>query len=424
MDHWPLFVCESCTVRAVLNRELGGPGDLALLRLERVRILDIANSWAENSHRTYKTYLNYMTRFEQRHPGLELVSRPEMSSPPVTGAIGLAWAELQYSLRPGNSKHRDRVAFGTVRMLRSAVAWHNTVSAVISSTGIRYEARTRRITGTHLCPTDEAMMTRFTEGMRRRLGDDPRPSYALLFRHVKAMDRFYSEKYTAAVGSERRRWALAGLANTLLWLGWLRATELMDLRWCDVTAVQPGDGAQHDLPPQAGCLLLRLSPITKTSPHRTADLPIAFRTRAGLSPGVWFNRARQACNADEASVTHIFCTSHGVRWTSEWCRTRFLYPQLRELAKAGDPYLAPFTNRNRISDLTLEQAFYSLHCYRRGARTYVEIRPEGTQHRSRPTAMHIYEHARWRKARTGEDIDVIYRQWPLWERLKVTLLWM
>ena len=33
---WPNFICEVCTVRQVLHRELTGPGDTQLLMLERM----------------------------------------------------------------------------------------------------------------------------------------------------------------------------------------------------------------------------------------------------------------------------------------------------------------------------------------------------------------------------------------------------
>ena len=44
MDYVPNFMCEAFMTRAVLGRELGEvPEDVALLLLERMRMIDIAN---------------------------------------------------------------------------------------------------------------------------------------------------------------------------------------------------------------------------------------------------------------------------------------------------------------------------------------------------------------------------------------------
>jgi hypothetical protein len=46
VSDWPNFICELCTVRSVLHRELTGPNDWQLLCLERMRLVDMAHSWA------------------------------------------------------------------------------------------------------------------------------------------------------------------------------------------------------------------------------------------------------------------------------------------------------------------------------------------------------------------------------------------
>ena len=58
--------------------------------------------------------------------------------------------------------------------------------------------------------------------------------------------------------------------------------------------------------------------------------------------------------------------------------------------------------------------------HRRGARTHSEIvRGEGP--RRVASRAERYEHARWKLAQRGEEIDVVYREWPLYERLAITL---
>ena len=50
---WPNFVCELCTVRCVINRELGRPGDLWLMQLERIRLLDMVHKWPTGTVANY-----------------------------------------------------------------------------------------------------------------------------------------------------------------------------------------------------------------------------------------------------------------------------------------------------------------------------------------------------------------------------------
>jgi hypothetical protein len=75
--------------------------------------------------------------------------------------------------------------------------------------------------------TDNYSYTLFSKGMTGRLGTESNPSAPLLFRHVLYMDQVFNTNFlNAATAETQRRWALAGLANLLLWLGWwLRSME-------------------------------------------------------------------------------------------------------------------------------------------------------------------------------------------------------
>jgi hypothetical protein len=51
----PSFVCEACTIRAHLGRELAWHGsDFKLLALERPLLIDMAHSWATGTHARYR----------------------------------------------------------------------------------------------------------------------------------------------------------------------------------------------------------------------------------------------------------------------------------------------------------------------------------------------------------------------------------
>ena len=76
------------------------------------------------------------------------------------------------------------------------------------------------------------------------MGEDVRPSIALQDRHVRGIDQDLDGRYRSArTLADKRLFAMAGLANLSLWLGWLRSRECFDLSWSDITVVRPEDAA-------------------------------------------------------------------------------------------------------------------------------------------------------------------------------------
>ena len=80
VKHWGNFVCEACTVRSVTDRELA-PADKYLMCLERIRLLDIAWSWARGTHWTYQTQFNFIRKFESSF-SVPVLSAAPLSLPP------------------------------------------------------------------------------------------------------------------------------------------------------------------------------------------------------------------------------------------------------------------------------------------------------------------------------------------------------
>jgi hypothetical protein len=87
---------------------------------------------------------------------------------------------------------------------------------------------------------------------------------------------------------------------------------------------------------------------------------------------------------------------------------------------AGDAHLKPFDGVN--GNKTLEQVFYSMHSYRRGARSVVS--------KSRPfpmrqaTPLEVNEHGRWLVKRSNMKMDQLYLAWDIIDRLALTLFCM
>ena len=87
------FVCENCTVRAVLHRNLHQETDSTLLALERMRILDMAHSWSRNTHSSYGSKMRVIEAFERQYH-VSLFPLTHLPHPRNTPDITLMWCQL------------------------------------------------------------------------------------------------------------------------------------------------------------------------------------------------------------------------------------------------------------------------------------------------------------------------------------------
>jgi hypothetical protein len=330
------------------------------------------------------------------------------------------WCQEAYSLRP-SSKRFDRdvalnLAFTTVRQLRAAASQYLAWDMLVSCPEV-FLTREQHLLAQPCRPTDTYGYTLFTKGMVSRLGDETRPSTALLDGHVRVLDHDLDQRYRQSSGPvAQRELALAGLANLTLWLGWLRTSECFGLAWEDCSVLEPANGPQQDLPPNCGLVSFRLGPETKSERTKRPSLIVAYRTLSGLCIGKWVHRARVT---SAPAVGPIFRHLDGSSWTSRYFRLTYLYPSLSRQRVRGDPYLVPFDGSPGNS---LPEKFWSLHCYRRGARSHVSRGGKFGRHRFKKAATdQVYEHARWRYKRSSEAVDVMYREWTPLDRIKLTL---
>ena len=376
---WPRFVCELCTVRATIGRELGCKGDRWLLQLERMRVLDMMHHWASSTMGQYQSKLRAVRRFEQAHPGLNVLVSPPLSSPPCGPGIGAMWMELHASVQPSRRRGRrygEFPSYGTVRQYRSAASQFLGWDEATRSPDRSYFMHSTLLSGP-VRSTDSAAYTYFARGLSVRMGDRSVPATALLHRHVQGLDMWFESLYHGAPpGGTRLSHAQAGLTNILLWLSWLRGGELFDIQWKDVDLIWPGEGGSLDLPLDLGAVLLRLRPETKSSRTRTADLAICMTTALGLDLGKWVRRALHE-TPDQAPHSPLFLPIGGSRWDSRYYRTNYLYPGLTFLWAGGDSFLQAFDDTPGNS---IPEKFYSLHCYRRelGPTASDRTLPQGT----------------------------------------------
>ena len=430
MPEFPNFICEACTVRTAIGRELRAYApDIALMMLERMRIIDVVHAWSQGTHKQYQMRLRQLRRFEGTF-GVSILQETPLIAPPSSTAISIMWAQQQYALQPtrrrGQGAPMTTVQYNTVRSLRSAAAHFYRLDLQIAYPQRAFiDSSSRAMLAAGCSPTDEMSYTLMSTGMSRRLGDESSPAVALMDCHVRFLDATLERRYLATQDlSIKAELSRAGLANLLAWLAWLRAQELFGLCWSDVTITDPADAGTLDLPFGIGAIQLRLLAQTKTDRTRKADMIIAYKTGSGLQPGRWVRRLRALLGhpQDQGTIGNnslIFCHRDGRPWTSNFFRTTYLLPSLQEQRDSGDPTLRAYDGS---LGMTLIEKFWSMHCYRSGGRTHVQkLRLLCTR---KATPVEITEHARWRVKRSSMDMPTAYLQASLKDRIALTLLCM
>jgi hypothetical protein len=418
----PHFICEICTVRAELGRELHRTDkDIHLLMFERMRMIDSLNWWQLNTLKQFGPHLKYLDHFGSFYEVGALVPSP-LKRPPTTPAIPIQWALLNYSLR--DNREGDRIKYNTVRAIKSAASVYYAIDLQNAfPRQVLRDSQRRGQVMERVSPTDEMGTTFCAKGMARRMGTETKQSWALSHVHLAYIDDQLEKAYQLATSDEdRHELVCAGSVNLMAYKGWLRSGELFGGEHDDLTLTQPREGPTRGLPLGVGAIEFNLSAETKSDPCQTADVILSWETLSGLSAGKWLERLETFHPYDGKS---LFSTQTQPTWTSRYFREEFAWPLLEKMRRGGEPTLACFSLQagNRIRDKV-----YSLHSWRRAGRSRVsrpprhnEPNPPGTR---KATGYEVYEHGRWRRKGNSEDMPAHYNQWALPDRLAVTLYCM
>jgi hypothetical protein len=155
----PNFICEACTGREQLDRELTPrPPDIGLLALERARLIDMSHyNWAETTLTQYHTKLNILRRFGTAF-GVQVLCPTVLMRPPSSPAIPLMWAQQHYTLRAGrgnsNLANEGFVSFPTARGLRSAAAHYLAWDLQVSDPVAAFDTLHRPLADAGALPTE------------------------------------------------------------------------------------------------------------------------------------------------------------------------------------------------------------------------------------------------------------------------------
>jgi hypothetical protein len=369
--------------------------------LERATIIDTINHWSKGTMAAYKSKAKVLRDFEMDF-GFSVLPRPQMTHPPDGLSRPLMWAQQRYSLYPARwHRHRDEpstaIKFATVRGLRSAAAFQSTFNWMQSQPNQVTVGYKNQPTGVLSCnPTDEMAYTYFSDGMRRRIGDQSNPSAVLLDRHITWMDNHFKGIYTSsAVRAIKIDACRSAITVLLAWLGWLRAVETFSVRWGDLTTIRPEHGPQEGLPLGMGILKLNLMGLGLG--HLRELLPPEL-----LTP-----------------ENYILCHANGLPWTSHHFRYTYLYPLMCLQRSLGDPYLGKF---DESPGKGLIQNFWSFNRFRRGARSHVSRKRPSN--RRKATYAKAIEHGRWKVSRGSLDMPTAYLEWSNADQVTITYFCM
>jgi len=183
-----------------------------------MRPLDLLHSCSLGTHKVYQQKLQILRRFEGSL-GVSVLRTKPLARPPSGPNITVMWAQEHYSLRSrGECKgqlHDATLAFATIRQLRSAASQFYTVDVLMANPGQLYMDSNNHLSRQAGRVTDEHDATMFGTGLSSRIGNQPRPSIALLERHVKWLDNDLDKCYRSATSPALcRELSMAGLANT------------------------------------------------------------------------------------------------------------------------------------------------------------------------------------------------------------------
>jgi hypothetical protein len=230
MTHFP-FICEACTVRAVLGWELTWTsGDIQHFMLECMRPIDMAHAWDSSTLQGMARYLGRLSNLGQKY-GIDLFPKAPITQNPRSTVIPLFWAVLEYTLRTSRNTGEGN-KYNTSRSLQSAATAYRLWEKMLQFPGHVYRDRENNVIGaSHLSPMDSVIATLSNKGMRMCMGTESRPPVSLQYSHVAFNQEFRGRQYDGCGNDwlSKYEYAAAKFAETFAWGGWLRAAETVKL---------------------------------------------------------------------------------------------------------------------------------------------------------------------------------------------------
>jgi len=326
---------------------------LTLMAYELIRSIDAAHAHSTGTLANYSSHYNHLERF-----GIATgVTIPDLFPPPhehqslVEGAdYYFAWHHVDLSMSGGRKDaHGMQLGrtFSTIRGHRSSI-FH------------MYDEQN------HPSPTNSPMFSAFMSGLRRRLGDESCPAWAISISVILAIQNHCSVEY------DRLFWqALPGsqlwddLWMTTFSAAWMVVAFCGGTRGNELFRVL----LEHFLDPKHGCLgdpvVIRQighdyfcipHPWDKTHSSAPCIIPIAAVTASGLQPKLWIKRCLEL-HARVGNFTGPFWRHrhNNKAWTSGYALNAILRPAVLRFATCDPPLVPAFVSDHNITSNSLRR---------------------------------------------------------------------
>jgi hypothetical protein len=126
----------------------------------------------------------------------------------------------------------EGIKYNTASSLHSEASAYHLWGKMLQFPGHMYRDKDNNVIGdSQLSPTDSVITTLGNKCMRRRLGTDSRPPFALIYSHVAFNQEFRGRQYDGCGDDwlSKYEYASSDFAEPCAWGGWLRASETFSL---------------------------------------------------------------------------------------------------------------------------------------------------------------------------------------------------
>jgi hypothetical protein len=145
MTRFP-FICEACTIRAVLGKELTWTsGGIRFFIVERMRLIYMAPAWDSSTLHGTARYFGQLSKFWQKY-GIEIFPKAPITQPPRSAVIPLLWGVLEYTLKTYR-KMGEGIKYNTARSLQSAASAYHLWEKMLQFPGHMYRDRDNNVIG-------------------------------------------------------------------------------------------------------------------------------------------------------------------------------------------------------------------------------------------------------------------------------------
>jgi hypothetical protein len=131
------FIYDGCTVRVFLKRELFVcPKYLHLLKLERMRMIDMAHAWSHGTHIALMCYLRLLANLSDTYGVSTLLDTP-LLRPPSGPMIPNLWTVSDYTLQK-SKRTKNNINYNSVMVLLSEAAAFNSWTLALAHPDTMY----------------------------------------------------------------------------------------------------------------------------------------------------------------------------------------------------------------------------------------------------------------------------------------------